>query len=194
MRRFSLLHRHPRPLAFSEYVEGELDIRDRQALEAHLVGCARCREILHSLETTIRALGSIREDSPASVADSVIAALQAESPPQLATPRPRSGLPALAVVPGPGGPPPVRRIRRPRSGAASAALRYCLRRAQLRFTLPIALIAGAVLTMVNMGGQLLDGRFDLGMCATCTVDFLVPFVLVNVGLLAILRAPGRKRP
>jgi len=53
---------------------------------------------------------------------------------------------------------------------------------------PIALAAGVVLTMVNMGGQLLAGKIDLGMCAICTADFLVPVAAVNLGLVMLLRA------
>jgi hypothetical protein len=79
------------------------------------------------------------------------------------------------------------------SQRAHSALGYCLRGAQLRLTLPLALLAGAILTLVNMGGQLMHGRLDLGMCAMCAMDFLVPFIALNVAPLS--RAPRRtERP
>ncbi len=80
-----------------------------------------------------------------------------------------------------------------RRGGARAALRYCLQRAQLRLTLPIALLAGVVLSLINQGGILMDGRIDLAMCAMCAMNFLVPFVALNVGVMIVLLVPGAKR-
>jgi hypothetical protein len=142
---------------------------------------------LASLEDTVRALASIRGDAPSGVADSVIAALRAEGPPESSA---SNRQPELTVVRGTG----VRdTARSPLPRGARAAVRFCLARPQLRITLPIALVAGVVLIMINMGGQLVSGRFDLGMCGMCTADFIVPFVVLNVGLLAALYRPIRRR-
>jgi len=160
----------------SQYLDGELDARDRRALEAHIDGCARCRTMLDSLESTVHALGSLTRDSRSGIADGVIAALRAEDRPALALVDQSA---RSRAVPGAGG---------PLARGAGAALRYCLARPQLRLTVPIALAAGVVLTMVNMGGQLLAGKIDLGTCAICTADFLVPVAAVNLGLVMSLRA------
>jgi hypothetical protein len=66
-----------------------------------------------------------------------------------------------------------------------------LRGGRLRLTLPIALVAGVVLSIINQGGMLFDGRIDFGMCAICAANFVVPFVALNAALLIVLRIPGR---
>src|SRR5918995_1654297 len=43
------------------------------------------------------------------------------------------------------------------------AVRYCLQRSQLRFTVPAGLLVGVVLSLVNHGGMLLHGEIDLAM-------------------------------
>lgn len=192
LRKFSPSRRHPRPRVLSEYLDGELDGGDRVALEAHVRDCARCQGSLDSLKTTIRSLGSLGERSPTGVANSIIAALRSESRAVIGDPARapvRSDLPALTIVHGSAEPRAAGRQSR-RRGGARAALRYCLQRAQLRLTLPIALLAGVVLSLVNQGGMLVDGRVDLGMCAMCAMNLLVPFVALNVGALIV---PGGGR-
>jgi hypothetical protein len=44
-----------------------------------------------------------------------------------------------------------------------------------------------------MGGMLMHGKIDLGVCLSCAADFLVPFVALNLGLLMLLRLPRRRR-
>jgi hypothetical protein len=99
-------------------------------------------------------------------------------------------LPVLTVVSGPGERAGDRMlacwVRR-----ARAAVGWCLQKQQLRLTLPITFVAGVVLSMVNMGGMLMHGRIDLGVCLSCAVDFLVPFVALNLALLTLLRVPRR---
>jgi anti-sigma factor RsiW len=194
LRNLSRPRRHPRSRVFSRYLDGDLDIHERHELEAHVRDCARCRRLVASLETTVRALGSLRTESPTrvGVGDAIIGALRAESGSEIDAPgrsSPQSDEPALALLPGSSQ--PSTPSGWPRRGLA--ALRYCLRRPQLRLTLPIALLAGVVLSFVNQGGMLLDGRIDLGMCAMCALDFLVPFIALNIGLLMVLRAPRRRR-
>lgn len=74
-----------------------------------------------------------------------------------------------------------------------AALGYCLQRAQLRRTVPITVVAGLALTVINAGGMLFRGRIDLGMCAMCAADFLVPFLALNLALLMVLGVFHRRR-
>jgi hypothetical protein len=69
-------------------------------------------------------------------------------------------------------------------------VRSCLRRPRLRITVPIALLAGVAVSLVNHGGMLLSGHIDAQMCAICGLDFLVPFAALNVALLA----PALRRP
>jgi hypothetical protein len=193
LRKWSLTRRHPRPQVLSQYLEGELGTDDLRALEAHLKGCADCRGLLDSLADTVRSLGSLRQESPASVADSVIAALRADDAAPTAAREPssvESDQPALALVPE-SVPPSARGLRLIRRSRAKAVLRYCLRRRQLRLTLPIALIAGVLLSLINQGGMLFDGRVDLGMCAMCAMNFVVPFIVLNVGVLMVVRRPGQ---
>src|SRR5262249_27344437 len=152
--RLSLPRRHPPGRVFSGYLDGDLDEGAQRPLEAHLRDCPRCRAKLASLTATVRALGSLQTDSPPGLADSIIAALRAESAPERASGRRPVGAaaPPLSLVPG---------LSRSARGdgamerwpeAVRAAGRWCLQRAQLRLTVPIALVAGVVLSMVNMGG------------------------------------------
>jgi hypothetical protein len=192
LRKFSLTRRHPRSQLLSDYLDGDLLSGNRPTLEAHVRDCARCRRLLDSLAKTTDALGSMRAGAPPGLADSVIAAVRAESVPEVGpTERAsrRADQPALAVV---------RPSMRPAVGdrwrdRARAALAYCCRRPQLRVTAPIALVVGIALSFVNQGGMLLDGRIDFRMCVMCATDVLVPFVALNVVLLMIVRAPRRRR-
>jgi anti-sigma factor RsiW len=175
----------------SQYLEGELDSEDRRALEAHVRGCADCRAVLDSLSETIRALGSMPREPAASVADSIITALRADSSTHgeergafVADP----DVPALTLVPQPASP-SGRALSRWRS--VRAVVRYCSRGRQLRFTVPVAVAAGVALSLINQAGMLFDGRIDVGMCAMCAANFVVPFVAINAALLILLRGPRR---
>jgi anti-sigma factor RsiW len=154
---------HPAPVALSRYLDGELPARHRRAVEAHVRECGGCRRLLRSLSRTVRALGSLDAGAPAWQSEAIIAALAAHVRPQ------------------------GRRSRwRP-------SLRYCLGRAQLRFTLPVALLVGVVLSLVNQGGMLLAGELDPGMCAICALNFVVPFIAMNLVLVVATRAVWRRR-
>jgi anti-sigma factor RsiW len=190
------LRRHPQPRVLSRHLEGELDPAGRQQLEAHISGCARCRELLASLQTMLHELGSLSSQAPAGLADSIIEALRVDSPELAAHPpsRTAAGSPLLTVISGTGGAPDRDRgLSRWQRGVA-AGLRWCLQRRQLRLTVPIALVAGVVLSLVNMGGMLMHGRIDFGVCMSCAMDFLVPFIAMNLGLLLLLWVPRHVRP
>ena len=187
-RKFSLIRRHPTSRLLSDYLDGDLPSGDRLALEAHVRDCARCRRLLDSLANTVAALGSMGTGAPPGLADSVIAAVRAETASDVGLTE-RAHQPALAVV----GATTRPSVRDRWPGRARAALRYCCQPAQLRVTGPIAVLVGIALSFVNMGGTLLHGRIDLAVCVMCATDILVPFVALNVVLLLIVRAPGRRR-
>lgn len=197
LRTFSLARRHPRSEVFSRYLDDELDAAQRRALESHVGDCPHCRNELARLANAIRALGSLGPETPSGLADSIIAAVRAEGLPGRARGSRAShaaNLPALTVVPGSAQPSAGEPGLNRWSQEARTSLRWCLQRPRLRLTLPIAVITGVVLTMVNMGGMLMHGKIDLGVCLSCAVDFLVPFVALNLGLLMLLRLPSRTRP
>ena len=193
LHRWSLTHRHPPGNVLSQYLDGDLDSDDLRAFEAHLGGCGRCRRLRDSLAETISSLGSLRQETTTSVADSIIDALQAEDPARGRAQEPaaiESDRPALALV-GESGSPAV--LERPRSyrSRLRSGLRYCLRRRQLRLTLPIALLAGVALSVINQGAMLFEGQIDLGMCAMCAMNFIVPFIALNAALLMSMCFPKR---
>jgi anti-sigma factor RsiW len=193
LHRWSLTRRHPRREILSQYLDGDLETDDLRALEAHLDGCAHCRRLRDSLAETISSLRSLRQETTTSIADSIIDVLQAESPARGGAQQPaavESDVPALALVPEPGPPAVLERPRNYRS-RLRAVPRYCLRRRQLRLTLPIALLAGVALSVINQGAMLFQGQIDLGMCAMCAMNFIVPFIALNVALLMSVRLPKR---
>jgi hypothetical protein len=59
----------------------------------------------------------------------------------------------------------------------------------LRATLRIALVVGVVLTAINEGDLLVRGRYTVAPAVKVPLNFVVPFVVSNLGLLA-----GRTRP
>jgi hypothetical protein len=64
------------------------------------------------------------------------------------------------------------------------ALRYCLRRRHLRRTMGIALIVGIVLTAINQLDVIASGDATTVTWIKCALNFLVPFVVSNLGLLS----------
>ena len=200
-RRLADRSRHPRPEMLSQYLDGEVARPQRLALETHLRDCLDCRRLLESLTGTVDALGSMRAGARAGIADSVIAALRAQSASRQALPRAsaqRSGSPMLTVVPDPGHNAAGQMATAPRArsawrGIPRALLDYCLRRPQLRLTLPLGLSLGIALSLINKGYMIFNGRVDAEMCAVCALDFVIPFVALNVGLLLAIRVAGRRR-
>jgi hypothetical protein len=63
------------------------------------------------------------------------------------------------------------------------AIAYCRRREHLRRTLRIALVVGLVLTAINQSGVLLSGHAGAATFVRCGLNFVVPFVVSNLGLL-----------
>ena len=55
------------------YLDGALDARDRDRLEAHLAGCPHCSEYLAQLRVTIEVLGHAEpDDLPAETVDGLV--------------------------------------------------------------------------------------------------------------------------
>jgi hypothetical protein len=68
------------------------------------------------------------------------------------------------------------------------ALRICFRREHLRSTVRIALVVGLVLTTINQADVILGGDATAGTWVKAGLNFCVPFVVSNLGLLAGKRA------
>jgi hypothetical protein len=64
------------------------------------------------------------------------------------------------------------------------ALRYCLQRRHLRRTARIALVVGIVLTAINQLDVILRGDATTTTWVKCGLNFLVPLVVSNLGLLS----------
>lgn len=80
-----------------------------------------------------------------------------------------------------------------RQESIRAALDYCRRREHLRRTLTIALVVGLVLTAINQLDVILRGDAGTGTWVKCGLNFVVPFVVSNLGLLSG-RGRGDRRP
>jgi hypothetical protein len=79
---------------------------------------------------------------------------------------------------------PAPRSDQTRRERARAAVEYCLRRRNLSRTLRIALFVGLVLTLINQGTVILAGEASTGTWVRCALNFVVPFVVSNAGLLS----------
>ncbi len=68
------------------------------------------------------------------------------------------------------------------------ALAYCLRPSNLRRTTLIAIVVGVVLTAINQGAIIVGGDATTATWIRCALNFIVPFLVSNAGLLS-----GRRR-
>ena len=59
-----------------------------------------------------------------------------------------------------------------------------LKPVHLRRTALVALVVGTWLTAFNHGDELLRGGLDMRLAAKIALDYLTPFIVSNVGLLA----------
>jgi anti-sigma factor RsiW len=174
------VRRHPRQAQLSRYLDGDLRRDERKRLEDHLLRCARCRRLLASLASTLRALASLPQPEVPGLAEGIIAEIRAADAPSPALGGARAGSHRRAPA-----------HLRPSLGLA-AAHRW-LQAARPRLTVPLALLVGTILTVVNQGGMLFAGRIDLRMCATCGLNFVVPFIALNLALVATTRLSGNRR-
>jgi hypothetical protein len=68
------------------------------------------------------------------------------------------------------------------------AFRIVLRREHLRQTMRIALIVGVILTLINQADVIFGGDATAGTWIKTGLNFCVPFVVSNLGLIAGKRA------
>ncbi len=68
------------------------------------------------------------------------------------------------------------------------AIRICLRPEHLRRTIKIALVVGTILTAINQGDVILGGHATFVTWIKTALNYCVPFVVSNLGLLAGKRA------
>ena len=68
------------------------------------------------------------------------------------------------------------------------ACAYCFQPRHLSRTLRIALVVGVVLTAINQSGVIASGHATAATWVRCGLNFVVPFVVSNAGLLS-----GRRR-
>jgi hypothetical protein len=70
----------------------------------------------------------------------------------------------------------------------SEALRICFRREHLRRTVSIALVVGTILTLINQLDVILKGDAIALTWVKAGLNYCVPFIVSNLGLLAGKRA------
>jgi hypothetical protein len=64
------------------------------------------------------------------------------------------------------------------------AVSFCCQRRSLRRTIGIALVVGVVLTLINQGTVIADGHATTATWLRCLLNFVVPFLVSNAGLLS----------
>jgi hypothetical protein len=95
-----------------------------------------------------------------------------------ATPPPTAGAAGVSA----GGAPGVGAVAAERGWRGAVA--YCRRREHLRRTVRIALIVGIVLTSINQLDVILRGDATAVTWLKCGMNFVVPFIVSNLGLLS----------
>lgn len=68
------------------------------------------------------------------------------------------------------------------------SVEFCLRREHLRRTIRIALVVGTVLTIINQADVILGGDATAVTWVKTGLNYCVPFIVSNLGLLAGRRA------
>ena len=64
------------------------------------------------------------------------------------------------------------------------AIRYCLQSRHLKRTIAIAVVVGTILTAINHGDTYLAGEGETSTWIKTVANYLVPFVVSNLGLLS----------
>jgi hypothetical protein len=64
------------------------------------------------------------------------------------------------------------------------AVTFCSQRRNLRRTIRIALLVGVVLTLINQGSVIADGHATTATWLRCVLNFVVPFLVSNAGMLS----------
>jgi hypothetical protein len=79
-----------------------------------------------------------------------------------------------------------------RIDAMREALRICFRREHLRRTVKIALVVGTILTLINQLDVVLRGDATGITWVKTGLNYCVPFIVSNLGLLAGKRAEAER--
>ena len=61
---------------------------------------------------------------------------------------------------------------------------YCAKPARLRRTAMIALVVGTILTLLNQGDVILGGNATGATAVKAALNYVVPFVVSNLGMLS----------
>ena len=72
------------------------------------------------------------------------------------------------------------------------ALRICLRREHLRRTVRIAIVVGTILTLINQLDVIARGDATAITWVKAGLNYCVPFIVSNLGLLAGKRAAAER--
>ena len=83
--------------------------------------------------------------------------------------------------------------RSPTIATVEEALRIILRREHLRRTIRIALVVGVILTSINQADVIIRGDATAITWVKAAGNFVVPFIVSNLGLLAGKRAERQAR-
>lgn len=83
---------------------------------------------------------------------------------------------------------------RARTAGWREALGYCARPHHLRRTSLISLVVGLLLCAINQLGLILAGQATAATWLRCGLDFVVPFTVSNLGLLAGRAGAREPRP
>jgi len=67
---------------------------------------------------------------------------------------------------------------------AREAVVFCGQRRRLRRTVCIALVVGLLLTVINQGAVIVSGDATTATWMRCALNFVVPFLVSNAGLLS----------
>jgi anti-sigma factor RsiW len=192
LRRGGSRRAHARAQArLSGYLDDALPARQRSRLERHIRVCGECRRAVASVPNTLRMLRSLKIDTPPGLIDGVLSRLG-----EAATSTPPHSAQGDHETQSRANPQPAPRGSRTSALAARArdVLVYCLTPAYLRRSIPIAVVIGVALTAIYQLGDFVTGRADAGAYFMCACNFVVPFVLVSVGLVIARSAPRRRRP
>lgn len=71
-----------------------------------------------------------------------------------------------------------------RGARAHHAVAFCAQSRNLRRTVRIALVVGVVLSAINQSGALLSGHISTATWIRIGLNFVVPFIVSNAGLLS----------
>ncbi|MBS1885680.1 MAG: nitrate/nitrite transporter NrtS [Actinobacteria bacterium] len=81
-----------------------------------------------------------------------------------------------------------------KDGGVGDAVGFCLRPEHLRSTVKIAVVVGTILTAINQADVILGGSATTLTWVKTALNYCVPFVVSNLGLLAGRRAEREREP